>query len=281
MVQYVRMPTFCLTLGELTLAYTVVGQGPPALLVHGHASSQAIWTRMVSDYLGRYYRCYMLDLPGSAASTKPPLDWYTLENYTHTVQYFCQQLGFRKILLAGHSMGGLLCLNLALHCPALATKLILIAPPVEGTFLAYLDPLLSLERFICQPLTERLLKLYNAYPWLAAPIGTYWYARPGMVLTPSFKQAQADFACCPLATLMGNLRVVRWANLQEQLPQLRPPTLVITGDTDRVVPPSQARLVAARAPRATLITIPQAGHLPFDEQPELFDAAVKAYLAVG
>lgn len=270
-----------LNLNGLVVPYTVAGDGPPALLVHGHASSQAIWQRMVRDYLGQHYRCYMLDLPGCAAATKPPLAWFTLENYTCLIDQFCGQLGLKEILLAGHSMGGLLCLNLALTRPEVVKNLILIAPAVEGGFMAYLDPLLTLERLICQPWVEHLLAFFNAHPWLAVPIGTHWYARRSMVFSNSFKQARADFAQCPLATLMGNLRVVRRANLRERLPHLRPPTLIISGDTDRVVPPSQARLLAESAPQAKLVVIPQAGHLPFDEQPENFDAAVRAYLAIN
>lgn len=269
-----------LNLNGLIVPYTVAGEGPPAVLVHGHASSQAIWKRMVRDYLGQHYRCYMLDLPGCAAATKPSLAWFTLENYTCIIEQVCDQLGLKEILLAGHSMGGLLCLNLALTRPELIKNLILIAPAVEGSFMAYLDPLLALERLICQPWAERLLAFFNAHPWLAVPIGTHWYARRSMVLTDSFKQARADFAQCPLATLMGNLRVVRRANLRIQLPYLRSPTLIITGDTDRVVPPSQARLLAASVPQAKLVVIPQAGHLPFDEQPEKFDAAIQAYLEI-
>lgn len=269
-----------LNLNGLIVPYTVAGAGPPAVLVHGHASSQAIWQRMVRDYLGQHYRCYMLDLPGCAAATKPPLDWFTLENYTGIIEQFCDQQGVGEILLAGHSMGGLLCLNLALTRPELVKKLILIAPAIEGTFLTYLDPLLTIERLICQPWTERLLAFFNAYPWLAVPIGTRWYARRSMVFSDSFKQARADFARCPLATLMGNLRVVRRADLRDRLPHLSVPTLLITGDTDRVVPPSQAKLLTGHAPQAKLIVIPQAGHLPFDEQPERFDGAVRRFLEI-
>jgi pimeloyl-[acyl-carrier protein] methyl ester esterase len=53
--------------------------------------------------------------------------------------------------------------------------------------------------------------------------------------------------------------------------------LIITGDRDRVVPPQQAQMIAERAPRAKLVTIPHCGHLPFDEQPALFATAVKEY----
>jgi pimeloyl-ACP methyl ester carboxylesterase len=184
----------------------------------------------------------------------------------------------KDIVLVGHSMGGLLSLSLALTRPELVASMILIAPVVEGSFLAYLDPWLWLEKFVHQPLTERLLQIYNAYPWLAAPMGMNWYAQPSMVLTDSFKQAQADFARCPLTTIYGNFKLVRRTDLRPDLPRLPTPTLVIAGDQDRVVPPRQAELVAQLAPRAKLVVIPQCGHLPFDEQPELFAAAVAEYV---
>ena len=89
----------------------------PALLVHGHASSQALWPRVHFPEVGQTYCRYALDLPGHGASDKPPLDWFTLENYTQILYEFCYRLGLKDILLVGHSMGGLLCLNLALSLP--------------------------------------------------------------------------------------------------------------------------------------------------------------------
>jgi pimeloyl-ACP methyl ester carboxylesterase len=269
-----------LALNGLTVTYTISGQGAPMLLVHGHASSQDLWAKVNLAEASLAYCRYTLDLPGHGASTKPPPPWFTLENYTQILVQFCRHFDLQKVVLVGHSMGGLLCLHLALTHPELVDRMILIAPVVEGSFLAYLDPLLSLEMFFCQPWPELLLQIYNAYPWLAAPIAANWYADPRMLLTGSFKQAQADFARCPMTTLFGNFKLVRRADLRPHLPDLRMPALVIAGEQDRVVPPQQARLLAELAPQAQLVTLPHCGHLPFDEQPELFAAVVKDHLQI-
>lgn len=269
--------TGLVTINGLAINYTITGHGRPVVLVHGHASSQDLWAKVNLLNSDKYCR-YTLDLPGHGAADKPPLEWFTLENYTALLDHFCRHFGLKDILLVGHSMGGLLSLNLALTRPELVASMILIAPVVEGSFLAYLDPWLRLEKFVHQPLAERLLQIYNAYPWLAAPIGMNWYARPSMLLTDSFKQAQADFARCPLTTLYGNFKVVRQADLRPHLSRLQTPTLVITGNQDRVVPPRQAELLAQYAPQAKLVVIPQCGHLPFDEQPELFAAAMAEHV---
>jgi pimeloyl-ACP methyl ester carboxylesterase len=266
-----------IALNGLPVTYTISGQGQPVLLVHGHASSQDLWAKVNLLNSGQYCR-YTLDLPGHGAAAKPPLEWFTLENYTALLDLFCRHFGLKEIILVGHSMGGLLSLSLALARPDLVASMILIAPVVEGSFLAYLDSWLWLENFVYHPLSEWLLQIYNAFPWLAAPAGLNWYAQPRMVWTDSFRQAQADFARCPLATLYGNFKLVRRADLRPHLSRLQTPTLVITGDQDRVVPPDQGKLVARYAPQAKLVVIPNCGHLPFDEQPELFAAAVAEYV---
>ena len=63
------------------------------------------------------YRVITLDLPGHGAASKPPPEWFTLENYTALLDHFCRHFGLKEIVLVGHSMGGLLSLNLALTRP--------------------------------------------------------------------------------------------------------------------------------------------------------------------
>jgi pimeloyl-ACP methyl ester carboxylesterase len=57
------------------------------------------------------------------------------------------------------------------------------------------------------------------------------------------------------------------------------PTLVITGDDDRIVPTENSVRLAGELPEATLAIIPAAGHVPHEEQPDLFLQAVDEFLA--
>ncbi|MRR30068.1 alpha/beta hydrolase, partial [bacterium] len=56
------------------------------------------------------------------------------------------------------------------------------------------------------------------------------------------------------------------------------PVLVITGDTDKIVPTENSVKLAEALPNATLVIIPQAGHVPHEEQPGLFMQAVDEFL---
>lgn len=59
---------------------------------------------------------------------------------------------------------------------------------------------------------------------------------------------------------------------------LRMPVLVVQGGSDRIVPPAASRRWAGAIPDARLLTIPEAGHLPWLERPERFHPAVEAFL---
>jgi pimeloyl-ACP methyl ester carboxylesterase len=68
--------------------------------------------------------------------------------------------------------------------------------------------------------------------------------------------------------------------LPDQLAEVTAPTLVITGDDDRIVPTAQSIRLAAAIPGAKLVVIPSCGHVPQEEQPAAFLAAVSDFLSV-
>jgi pimeloyl-ACP methyl ester carboxylesterase len=270
-----------LTIDNLAVHYTRHGQGPPAVLVHGYAHAQTMWAAPLENYLKNHFCCYALDLPGHGQSDQPPLAWFTLANFTETLYQFCQQLKLNRFLLIGYSMGGLISLDLALRYPHLVERLITINAPVKGDFLAVFDPLLHLERLIQTSLAERLFRLYHRYSaWLAIPVELRRYAKPRMVFSPSCRRIQAEMGQCSVQTLFGNFKAIRFCDLSQKVATLQPPTLVITTDRDRVVPPVHAKFVAEQAPHAQLVVIPHCGHLPVDEQPALFAAALQEYLGL-
>jgi pimeloyl-ACP methyl ester carboxylesterase len=71
----------------------------------------------------------------------------------------------------------------------------------------------------------------------------------------------------------------RSSDLEEHLQEFTLPVLVVTGDSDRIVPTAQSIQLAEDLPDATLVVIPQAGHVPHEERPDLFMQAVEDFLA--
>jgi pimeloyl-ACP methyl ester carboxylesterase len=70
----------------------------------------------------------------------------------------------------------------------------------------------------------------------------------------------------------------RESGLPDQLGRLTLPTLVITGDDDRIVPTEQSLRLADELPNAQLAVIPNCGHVPHEECPQAFMQAVETFL---
>lgn len=269
------------TINGLRLNYVRRGHGPPALLLHGYGHAITMWERPLNSYLQAHYACYALDLPGHGASDKLPVEWYTLENFTQIIYQFCLKLNLKKALLIGYSMGGLIGMNLALKHPDLVANLVTINSPIKGEFLAVFDLFLYLEKLARLPFADSLLKFYTRIHWLTWPVESRRYAQAGMFLSQSCKRVRRELAQCTVQSLYGSYRMLRHVDLSQQLADLQPPMLVIVSDQDKVVPPRQSYLISKRARQAQLAVITGSGHLPIDEQPVLFDAALKEYLGMN
>jgi 3-oxoadipate enol-lactonase len=64
-----------------------------------------------------------------------------------------------------------------------------------------------------------------------------------------------------------------------RLPQISAPTLVIHGESDRLIPPANAKIIAERIPGAKLVMIPRASHILSTDQTEAVHHAVMEFLA--
>jgi pimeloyl-ACP methyl ester carboxylesterase len=70
----------------------------------------------------------------------------------------------------------------------------------------------------------------------------------------------------------------QFSGLPEHLSEFALPVLVVTGASDKIVPTSDSIRLAGGLPHAFLIIIPEAGHVPHEEQPVAFMQAVDKFL---
>src|SRR5260221_974861 len=111
--------------------YDVQGAGPDIVFVHGWASSSKMWAGLVPP-LAADYRCWSLDLPGFGDSDKPAPLWYSIPNYTALILAFARQQGLGPLRVVGHSMGGLITLDLGARHPEQSARLVAINPVITG-----------------------------------------------------------------------------------------------------------------------------------------------------
>ena len=80
------------------------------------------------------------------------------------------------------------------------------------------------------------------------------------------------------AALQGGLKILQDADLRDQLPQLKQPTLMIFGKRDTLARPQTAKQMLPLLPNATLEIIDGAGHAPFLSHNEYFTNLIEQFI---
>jgi pimeloyl-ACP methyl ester carboxylesterase len=77
----------------------------------------------------------------------------------------------------------------------------------------------------------------------------------------------------------GQLQGILGWEAYSRIAQITAPTLVIHGETDRLIPPANSQLIAERIPGAKLVLIPHASHIFETDQPSAAHHAILGFLA--
>jgi pimeloyl-ACP methyl ester carboxylesterase len=115
--------------GAIQVREDGAGSGPPLVLIHGFAGSMRWWDRVV-PVLGRERRVIRVDLLGHGGSAKPR-NGYSMEHQADLVAAALRQLGVRRAIVIGHSMGGIVGTAMIQRHPGLVTRMMTIGTPPE------------------------------------------------------------------------------------------------------------------------------------------------------
>lgn len=118
-----EVPVVTPALGRIRAHVRIHGSGPPLLLVHGLMTSSYSW-RYVLEPLGAKYTLYIPDLPGAGRSEGPLAPKYHPQAIARWLGALQQALGIRGSRVIGNSMGGYLCMLLALEDPQAIGRLL-------------------------------------------------------------------------------------------------------------------------------------------------------------
>jgi abhydrolase domain-containing protein 6 len=237
--------------------------GEPVLLVHGFAADKDNWTRFARHLAPGGYRIIAPDLPGFGESSRDPEHAYTIANQVAFLDAFTRALELGAVHVAGNSMGGNISGGFAARHPDRVRSLGLIAaggvtspqPPERVTIMERtgVNPLLveDVEDF------DRLLDLIFVVPPAMPGVMKQYFADRAVANRGFNDKIFAD-----ITAPSGGM------SLEPLLPSLTLPTLILWGDTDRVLHPSGADVFAAGLPHAQRVTMTACGHSPMIERPE-------------
>lgn len=267
----------------LNIHYKIQGEGEPAIvMLHGFGSSTYTWNA-VQPTLAGHSLTVAFDRPAFGL-TERPLEWgpnanpYSPEAQIEYTIGLMDTLEIDKAILVGNSAGGTVAMATALAYPERVKALVLVDAAIYsgGGAPGFVRPLLNTPQMQrIGPLIAR--RIQN---WGRDFINSAWYDAskmpPGYMdkYTQPLQVENWDRALWELT------RTSQTRNFEEDFEKLTLPVLVITGDNDTIVPTEQSLRLAEALPNAELVVIPNCGHVPQEECPEAWLAAIIPFIKV-
>jgi len=263
-----------------------VGSGEPMLFIHGGPNSGSTWAPMVEHLDG--YRCIIVDRPGTGLSEPYPVDRTTLPVYgSQFVGDVLDAVGLDTSHVVASSFGGYLAIQSAAAEPARFRRMVQMACPAFAPG-SLTPPFMKAMSF---GLVRRILGMLppnqRANDSILRQIGhgatidaggfppgfDDWY----LALQRYTDTMEND------GNLIGMLVSARgfdpsMAISDEVLGAVKTPTLFLWGADDGFGREDVARDVVGRMPNATLVMMPDSGHLPWMDDPRYTAQATRAFL---
>ncbi|MCW2801650.1 MAG: hypothetical protein JWQ70_3122 [Aeromicrobium sp.] len=245
------------------LAYTRKGSGEPLVLIHGIGHRRQAWDPVV-DRLAQKYDVIAVDLAGFGESDAYPAGTaYTMENACSILEENFAEWGVSKPHVVGNSLGG--AISLELGARGLASSVTALSP--AGFFRGF-DRLIAFFALM-------LLKVASYLPaGVVRPTLRSSRGRrlAGRTLYEHGERLTADEFIGDTAALRNGsaffptLRAGLGYHFDSPVPV---PTTIAWGTRDRILPYAQSGLAQERLPLADHVALPNCGHVPMIDDPEL------------
>ncbi len=274
-----RIPIKTVLIHDQRIAYLDIGTGPPVILIHGFGGSMWQWEHQ-QHALSQHFRTLTLDLPGSGLSDKPDIDYLPDQMLDFCIG-FMDALQIPQATLVGNSMGAGLAIGMTLTHPTRVDKLVLISG-LPSHVLAKLT-----SRSFRQALESRaptwLISFGNwLFGWLVTESVLKEIVHDHNLLTPdvierSNRNRRRPGIIKPIMAVRNALP--SWeADFAPHLSAITHPTMIIWGNYDRVFPLAVGEELHHRIRGSTFVRIPDAGHMPQWERPDLVNRPLIAYI---
>jgi 3-oxoadipate enol-lactonase len=254
------------------LAVTVVGTGPPLLLIPGLGATRVVFEPVIGR-LTPHFQVAVYDQRGIGESqlTAGP---YTTARLGDDAAAVLDGLAIARSAVLGASFGGMVAQQLAIRHPHRLRALLLAATgPGSAHLVREPDPVA----------TAALLGKGARTPEDAYRLAcTVLYSRRYQSEHPDLIEQQVrERARQPVAAraFQAQLAASHDHDVWDELPSIAAPTLVLHGSEDAVMPLANAELLCQRIPDAMLEVFEGAGHLFFHEQPQRTAEVVTAFAA--
>lgn len=251
------------------LSYDDKGSGLPVVLIHGFPLCRRMWQPQIAALSDAGFRVICPDLPGFG-ETPISNGAVSIGTYADEIIALLDQLGIEKAVIGGMSMGGYVLLNLLERYPDRVLGAMLLVTRAAADDAAGKEKRTLLAGQVCAG--NRLV--------VPETFAEVLFAQDTPLKNPALVDEVRQWMESTSAegTAAGLLAMRDREDSVAQLSRFALPALVVGAEHDHAVPLEHSRTLVEGLPDAELQVIPGAGHMANLEQPELFNAALLAFL---
>jgi len=274
------MPSKKVKISGVNVHFVETGKGPPILFLHGLGGSWRDWSANLPAFASNY-RAMAMDFPGFGESDKPEVR-YSIEWLTDVVERFLQQQECDRLNLVGHSMGGLVALNLASRPKSRVKKLVItdaVRISDKSEFLAYAMSKKIMGADTEWEFVESFLK--DQFRSMADDLIEKQKPQTARDLFESLKVPIIGKPLLPMTPEVQMIASIFDFDIRPKLASIQQPTLILWGAKDSIASPQDASFLQTKIHASTLIVFPDSGHSPMMEHPSLFNQELGKFLQTG
>jgi pimeloyl-ACP methyl ester carboxylesterase len=237
----------------IEIYYEITGNGPPLTLIMGLGCSARQWEWMV-PLLAKSFQIITYDNRGVGRTSKPDME-YTTDLFAEDTCALLNTLGIKKSHIFGVSVGGMIAQKFALKYPEMVNRLVLgctmpnfhhLPPTTE-----VLQRMQESQLFPPDESVEVMLRLFLTEQFFARKPDQAAKLKEVMLIEK--KEQGQDAFLRQMGAAMNH-------NTQDEIKNIKAPTLMITGDLDPMAPVENAHFLAEHIPNSTLAELPGVQH---------------------
>lgn len=241
--------------GDFLVPYLEGGQGDTVLLIHGFQSNKGVWLRL-ARHLTQHYHVIAIDLPAHGQSNILMDKSYTIPEQAKRVIVIMGKLGLTQpVHVVGHSMGGAIAFHVAAMAPGHVKSLALLSS--AGVESPKPSELSKLRQRGQNPLIIRNEKDYRTLMAFSMAQPPYI---PEIIVSALTKQAVEHGVIAE--KIFREIQLPSSLPVEQTLPRIQAPTLVLWGDQDRLLDVSSTEVFKRLLPKSQVVILPGVGHVP-------------------
>jgi pimeloyl-ACP methyl ester carboxylesterase len=273
--------------GDIDIAYKMIGKGEPILLISGLGAGMNGWESSTLEELSSLNRTVIVFDNRGVGNTTTGTKQFSIQQFANDTAGLMDSLKLQKADVLGYSMGSFVAQQLTLTHPEKVNRLILHGASCGGKESLPPSPeVVELGKKFASRIANNVpIEQQELKSALSVALGPTWMKlHPDSIDTIPINTEDILSGITPDNYIQQFNAVLNWyssdwSGVCSQLPSISKPTLIITGTEDISVPAANSVILAQKIPGAWLVQIQGSGHALMSQYPNEFNKVLQTFLS--